>query len=279
VSAAPDAAEALAIARQVAAEAAALLGGAAGAVGTVRSKSNLRDLVTEWDTRCEELVRTRLGALAPGIPILGEEGGLSGASDKASHSGSGSGDLWLVDPIDGTVNFAHGMPIWAVCISLERDGVPIAGVVRAPALGWEFAASSGGGATHNGERIAVSAVASLDAAMLASGFPYDRATSPQNNFAQWEHFQRNAGACRRLGAASLDLCMVARGWYDGYWERRLSPWDVSAGALMVIEAGGVITDTRGSTFASSKGEAVASNGAIHQSILRELAAADRLPGR
>jgi myo-inositol-1(or 4)-monophosphatase len=271
-----EAADALAIARQVAAEAAALLAGSAGAVGAIRSKSNLSDLVTEWDTRCEELVKNRLAALSPGVPVLGEEGGLSGSSDS---EGGPPPLLWLVDPIDGTVNFAHGLPIWAVCISLERDGVPIAGVVRAPAMGWEFAASAGGGATHNGEPIAVSKVASLDAAMLASGFPYDRATSPHNNFVQWEHFQRSAGACRRLGAASLDLCMVARGWYDGYWERRLSPWDVSAGALMVVEAGGVITDTRGSTFASSKGEAVASNGAIHQSILRELEAADRLAGR
>jgi len=259
-----DDADALAIARTVAAEAAALLRGAQDQVGPVRSKSSLRDLVTEWDTRSEELIRRRLQALAPGVPIVGEEGG------GAVHPGPG--DLWLVDPIDGTVNFSHGLPLWAVAISLERDGEPVAGVVVAPALDWEFHAAVGGGAFSGDRPMHVSTVTRLDHAVLVTGFPYDRATHPANNFAEWEHFQRRAGACRRLGAASLDMCMVARGWLDGYWESRIQPWDLSAGAVIVREAGGTVTAIDGGPFRSQRGDAVASNGAIHEDILAELAA-------
>ncbi|MBE7448686.1 MAG: inositol monophosphatase [Kofleriaceae bacterium] len=264
-----DLEDALRVARQVAAEAATLLRGARA--GEVRHKGNPRDLVTEWDTRSEELIRARLGALTPAIPVVGEEaGGDAGAPRR-----------WLVDPIDGTVNFAHGLPLWTVSIALEGVAGGEVGVVTAPALDWAFWARRGGGA--HGERdgeiraLAVSAVAALDAALLVTGFPYDRATAPDNNFAEWEHFQRRAGACRRLGAASLDLCLVASGALDGYWERRLHAWDVAAGALIVAEAGGRVTDTRGGPFAASRGEVVASNGAIHDMIVRELAAVRRGP--
>ncbi len=254
--------EALAIAKVVAAEAATLLRSAAGEVGKIGTKSNSRDLVTEWDTRSEELILRRLHELSPGVSVLAEESGEHG--DRKSSS------LWLVDPIDGTVNFAHGIPLYAVCISLEIDGEPVAAVVEAPASQWTFAACLGGGATVNDEAMKVSEVQTLSAAMLASGFPYDRATT-SHNFPQWEHFQRKAGACRRFGAASLDLCMVARGWLDGYWETRLSPWDLSAGSLIVQEAGGTVTGITGDRFSSRSGHAVASNGAIHKEILDELA--------
>jgi len=274
-------ADALEIARIIAAEAARLLEGAAGSARQVTTKSTPQDLVTEWDTRIEDLIHERLDALAPGIPVLGEERGSGDASGGAGGEGADAenrtGDQWLVDPIDGTVNFAHGLPIFSVCISLERERRPVVGVVRAPALGWEFHARAGNGAFEGDERLRVSGIAALSRAMLATGFPYDRATSPQNNFADWEHFQRRAGACRRLGSAALDLCMVARGWYDGYWESKLSPWDVSAGALMVVEAGGKVTSTDGSPFLSHSGNAVASNGAIHKEILDELAAVSRDP--
>ena len=186
---------------------------------------------------------------------------------------------WVVDPIDGTVNFLHGLPIFAVSIALEKQGEPIAGAVHAPALGWQFYGHDSGGAFMNGERMAVSAIASLERAMLSTGFPYDRATNPDNNFAEWENFQRKAGACRRLGAASLDLCMVARGWLDGYWERGINAWDLSAGALMVREAGGQVTALDGGRFVSATGEAVASNGAIHKQILDELIPLRKRAGR
>lgn len=253
------------VARGVAAETSTLLAQARPA--EITTKSVPYDLVTEWDTRSEDLVRERLAVLTPDIPVLGEERG-----------GGGDGPVWVVDPIDGTVNFAHGLPLWSVAIALVADGNAAVGVIEAPALGWTFWGRRGGGGFwrqhHQEGRLAVSAVAPLGRAMLVTGFPYDRATNPDNNFRQWEHFQRIAGACRRLGAASLDLCFVARGWIDGYWEKHLKVWDVAAGALLVEEAGGLVTDTRGGRFDANKGELVASNGAIHQEMLTELARVD-----
>ena len=240
-----------------------MLAGAAGGIGEIRKKSSPRDLVTEWDTRSEDAIRECLSELAPGVPIVGEEQGVSGDGSARSR--------WLVDPIDGTVNFVHGLPLYAVSIAYEVDDECVAGVVVAPALGWEFSAHRGGGAHLNGERISVSRIEALEDAMLVSGFPYDRATTG-HNFAEWEHFQRRAGACRRLGAASLDLAMVARGWLDGYWESRLQPWDVGAGALLVQEAGGEVTGLTGGPFRAGDGHAVASNGLIHARILEELEA-------
>ncbi len=256
-------ADALDIARAVAAEAAALLTGAAGKVGQVRSKSNPRDLVTEWDTRTEELIREQLGRHTPRIPILAEEAGASGGPVEELE--------WVVDPIDGTVNFAHGLPMFAVSIGLEQRGQPVVGVVAAPALGWTFWGRRGGGAFHDENPMRVSTTARLEQALLATGFPYDRATNPDNNLREWDHFQRHAGACRRFGAASLDLCMVARGWFDGYWEKQLKPWDLAAGVLLVIEAGGCVTGWKGQSFCTRDGAAVASNGAIHSQLTDELA--------
>jgi len=246
----------LEVARAAVRTAADLLRGAQAS--EIRGKTNPRDLVTEWDLRSEDAIRK---ALAPtGIPVLGEE-----------HGGTRAPEQWLVDPIDGTVNFAHGLPIWSISIALERAGKPVVGVVAAPALGWWFEASAGGGARDgDGAPLHVSACRSLGEALLVTGFPYDRATSPINNFAEWEHFQRAAGACRRLGAASIDLCLVARGWLDGYWERKLSPWDLAAGVLIVAEAGGTVTDTRGGPLDLHEGEVVASNGAIHQGLIAGL---------
>jgi len=228
----------------------------------VRAKGNPRDLVTEWDLRSEEVIRRVLDERTPGVPVLGEEGG----------QGAGGGELrWVVDPIDGTVNFAHGLPIWAVSIALEApDGVEV-GVVAAPRLGWWFEASRGGGARDaTGAPLRVSAISRLDQALLVTGFPYDRATRPDNNFAEWEHLQRRAGACRRLGAASIDLCLVASGSMDGYWERHLKPWDLAAGVLIVAEAGGTVTDWTGGRLDLHEGAVVATNGAIHEELVAEL---------
>lgn len=230
----------------------------------ITGKSNPRDLITEWDLRSEQRIREVLAERAPGIPVLGEEGGQDDAT--------GGGTLrWLVDPIDGTVNFAHGLPIWSVVVALEDAGQTTVGVVAAPALGWWFEADAGGGARDgHGAALAVSHVARLDQALLTTGFPYDRATHPMNNFAEWEHLQRRAGACRRLGSAALDLCVVACGWLDGYWERRVKPWDIAAGALIVREAGGTVTDTAGGPFDPHTGDVAASNGGIHEELIAEL---------
>jgi len=233
----------------------------------IRDKGNPRDLVTEWDVRSEELIRQVLTERTPGIPVLGEEGG----------QGAGSGARrWLVDPIDGTVNFSHGLPIWSVSIALEHADELEVGVVAAPRLGWWFEASRGGGARDGaGAPLRVSSITAVEHAMLVTGFPYDRATRPDNNFAEWEHFQRRAGACRRLGAASIDLCLVACGWMDGYWEQHLKSWDVAAGALIVTEAGGVVTDWTGGRFDVHEGAVVATNGAIHEELVAELSRVHR----
>lgn len=235
----------------------------------VRDKGNPRDLVTEWDLRSEEVIRRVLDEHTPGVPVLGEEAG----------QGAGAGtQRWVVDPIDGTVNFAHGLPIWSISIALEDAGQILAGVVAAPRLGWWFEASRGGGARDgSGGDLRVSTIARLEHALLATGFPYDRATRPDNNFAEWAHFQRRAGACRRLGAASLDLCLVARGWMDGYWERHLKPWDVAAGVLIVAEAGGIVTNWTGGPVDLHEGAVVASNGAIHEELVAELGSVHRRP--
>ena len=233
----------------------------------IRSKRSPRDLVTEWDLRSEAAIRAVLDERTPGIAILGEEGG---------ESGSGA-DRWLVDPIDGTVNFSHGLPIWSISIALEdANRRPLVGVVTAPALGWWFEAMLGHGARdHAGAPLQVSTQARLDQALLSTGFPYDAATHPVNNYAEWEHLQRVAGACRRLGSASIDLCLVACGWLDGYWEQRLSPWDIAAGGLVVAEAGGTVTSLSNGTFEPHSGEVVATNGAIHNELIAELASARR----
>jgi myo-inositol-1(or 4)-monophosphatase len=228
----------------------------------VRGKANPRDLVTEWDLRSEEVIRRVLAEHTPGIPVLGEEGG----------QGAGAGDQrWIVDPIDGTVNFAHGLPIWAISIAFEDAGQIAAGVVAAPQLGWWFEASRGEGAHDGtGKPLRVSAITRVEHALLVTGFPYDRATRPDNNFAEWAHLQRRAGACRRLGSASLDLCLVACGWMDGYWERHLKPWDVAAGVLIVAEAGGIVTNWTGGGCDIHEGAVVATNGAIHEELVAEL---------
>lgn len=252
--------ELLAIAKRAATTAATLLRGAR--VETIRSKKSPRDIVTEWDLRAEEAIR---GVLAEtGFPILGEEAGES----------AGRGDMrWLVDPIDGTVNFSHGLPLWGISIAAEVVATHevVAGIVMAPALGWSFEAAKGEGAfDQDGVPLHVSSIASLDQALLTTGFPYDRATNPDNNFERFLHMKR-VSTVRRLGAASIDLCLVARGACDGYWERRLQPWDIAAGALIVVEAGGKVTNSQGGPFDPHSGEAVATNGAIHGELMSELA--------
>jgi myo-inositol-1(or 4)-monophosphatase len=233
-----------------------------GHAGEVRNKGLATDLVTEWDTRLEELIKRELAVLAPGVPVLGEELGLS-----APDAGDG---MWVVDPVDGTVNFAHALPLFGISIAYEIDGVAQAGVVVAPALGWTFAAARGHGATMNGAPISVSQTDVLQRAMVVTGFAYDTAFTARNNMEAWAHMHRVAGGVRRLGAASLDLCFVACGWMDGYWEFNLRAWDLAAGALVVEEAGGKVTALDGGPFRSASGEVLATNGKIHDELRREL---------
>ena len=255
-----DLAAALAVARRAAADAGALLRAGQRQGVTVEYKGEV-DPVTDCDRRSERLV---VGALADAFPdhaVVGEEG--------MELCGDGGELVWYVDPLDGTVNFAHGLHWYAVSIGLERAGLPVLGVVLAPELDWEWWGIEGSGAFFNGQRVTVSE-APLDRALLATGFPYDRRTSADNNVPQLTAALRHGQGIRRMGVASLDAALVASGRLDGYWEFKLKPWDVSAGALLVREAGGRVTDLDGGPFDSRSGRILATNGRFHDELARLL---------
>lgn len=247
--------------RRLASEAGGILKAAAFRAHQADSKRVAADLVTEFDRRSERLIVDGIREAFPGDHVLAEEGGESGEQSRRR---------WLVDPLDGTTNFAHGLPFFCVSIALEVDGELEAGAVQAPALGWSFWAARGRGAWLGDRRLQVSRTATLDRALLATGFPYDNATSPENNFAEFEALYKRSQGVRRVGAAALDLAMVAAGWLDGYWEMKLKPWDLAAGALLVREAGGRVTDWKGGPLSVDSGAAVATNGAIHDSLVAAL---------
>lgn len=218
------------------------------------------DLVTEVDRAAEGTIRDVLHRHTPNIPVLGEEGG--GADDERTR--------WIVDPLDGTTNFVHGFPWFAVSIALEVDGELVAGVVHDPVRDIAYSASRGGGAHANGEPIAVSTTRQLDHALLATGFPYDRRERSHEYAAYVEHFLVRAQGIRRPGAASLDLAMVAAGRIDAYWEFELEAWDVAAGALLVREAGGIVSDHRGDPLALVRPAPLASNPHLHDAMVAAL---------
>ncbi len=219
--------------------------------------------VTEIDLESEKLIATRLEDAYPGHRLLAEEGG----GDEWSEPGP---PIWLVDPLDGTNNLAHGFPHVGISLALVDEGQPVVGVVVDPLRGETFAAVAGGGATLNGEPILVSAVDELAQAFLATGFPYDRTTALDNNVGRLDYFLRRSQGVRRAGAAVLDLSYVACGRLDGFWEIRLSPWDVAAGILLVREAGGVVTDAEGGLDCLSGRFVVASNGRVHDQMLQTI---------
>jgi myo-inositol-1(or 4)-monophosphatase len=219
------------------------------------------NLVTDVDLASERLIREAISTYYPRHEVLGEEGGLSE---------SGSEYRWVVDPLDGTTNYAHGYPIFCVSIALECKGEIVLGVVYDPMRDELFSAERGGGAALNNRPIHVSKTAELMQGLLSTGFPYDIKTSKLTNLDHWANFAMNAQALRRDGAAALDLCYVACGRFDGFWELNLSPWDTAAGALIVTEAGGRVTNFSGGPFSNYKPEVVASNGLIHDRMLEVL---------
>jgi myo-inositol-1(or 4)-monophosphatase len=227
----------------------------------VRHKG-LVDLVTDVDVASERLVSQAILTAFPSHTILGEEGGSMGGEDTRFR--------WLVDPLDGTTNYTHGFPLFCVSIGLEVDGRLQFGVVYAPMQDELFVAESGGGATLNGRRIHVSAVSELRQAMLATGFPYPREALGRA-LRSFEALSYEGQAVRRVGSAALDLCFVACGRFDAYWEHLVKPWDLGAGALIVVEAGGQLSATDGSEFSVDGGQILASNSRLHPAMLQSLA--------
>jgi myo-inositol-1(or 4)-monophosphatase len=216
------------------------------------------DLVTPLDLGAQEILVGRLSAAFPGHGFLAEEGlSRPGASECR----------WIIDPLDGTTNYAHTFPVFSVSAALECAGRIILGFVYDPMREEMFRAAAGRGALLNGVAIQVSGVADLGKSLLATGFPYDLRTSPVNNLGNWGRFLVRAQAIRRCGSAALDLSYVACGRFDGFWELKLKAWDVAAGALIVTEAGGTVTDFEGGEFALQAPGILATNGRIHPEML------------
>ena len=226
------------------------------------SKKGTTDLVTEVDLECERMCRDILAERFPAHDVLAEEGG---AGER-----HGSRWRWVFDPLDGTTNYAHGLPIFCASLGLEIDGRTAVGAVYDPSRRELFAAERGRGATLNGEPLRVSSTATLGEALLATGFPYRRETLAHSNLENFQAFFYDVRGLRRMGSAAIDLCYTAAGRFDGYWELHLSPHDVAAGGLIVREAGGRVSDADGGQDWLRGGSLVASGAGLHGAIRERL---------
>jgi myo-inositol-1(or 4)-monophosphatase len=257
--------EYLDVAVDAAREAGAFLARSVGRVKRIETKKGeVRNLVSEIDRGAEEMIIGRIRERFPAHAILAEESG---------------GDLapadvrWIIDPLDGTTNFLHAVPIFSVTIGIERKGEIIAGVTYDPNRDELFTAELGAGAYLNGGRLRVTTQTDLLQSLLVTGFPYDVAGNPDHPAEHFTNFLHASRGIRRLGSAALDLAYVAAGRFDGFWEVSLSPWDMAAGRLMVEEAGGMVSDFRGNPSTSYVKQILASNGHIHDAMVRILAKA------
>jgi myo-inositol-1(or 4)-monophosphatase len=219
------------------------------------------DIVTEADRLSEKILVSAIRKRFPHHDILTEE---------SEGICQGSPYRWIIDPLDGTTNYAHGYPVFCVSIALEISGEVVLGVVFNPMLNELFVAQRGKGAFLNRKRLVVSETALLSSSLLATGFPYDIRRSPNNNIHYFIGMAVKAQAIRRAGSAALDLAYVAAGRFDGFWELKLKPWDTAAGTLMLREAGGSISDIAGNPYQISSPSIVASNGKVHNEMLRVL---------
>jgi myo-inositol-1(or 4)-monophosphatase len=226
-------------------------------------KKGAIDLVTEVDVAIERMLRALIAERFPDHQVLGEE---MGGSPTAPP-----GPCWVFDPIDGTTNFAHGLPIFCASVALELDGAAQVAAIYDPTREELFTAERGGGAFLNGRPIRVSRADTLVDAMLVTGFPYDVHQRVSEIVGLFGEFVGRARAVRRLGSAALDLCYVGAGRLDGFWESDLNPWDIAGGALVVAEAGGRVTKMDGAPFSSRANQVLASNGRIHQAMLDVIA--------
>jgi len=221
------------------------------------------DLVTEADRQAEALIIKLIRERYPDHDFLAEEG---------DYTETGSDYRWIIDPLDGTTNYAHGFPWFAVSIALEVKGRLELGVVYNPYVGDFYVAERGSGAFLNERRLKVSTIDTLERSLLATGFAYDHKKCKSNNYDYFTRFQKEAQACRRPGAASLDLASVAAGRFDGFWELKLKPWDLAAGILLIEEAGGLVSNFDGLPMTLESQECMASNRLIHgemQAILQK----------
>lgn len=219
------------------------------------------DLVTNFDERSQAMIVAHLSGLFPDHDLLAEEGLIRTADSQFR---------WVIDPIDGTTNFAHGFPVYSVSIALQKNLETVVGVIFDPTRDEMFSAAGNQGADINGRKISVSTTRELTRSLLTTGFPYDIRESQENNLDHFADLALCAQAVRCCGSAALDLCYVACGRLDGFWELKLAPWDVAAGILLVLEAGGRVSDFRGGDPDIFGKEIVASNGQIHDSLLKAL---------
>jgi myo-inositol-1(or 4)-monophosphatase len=227
--------------------------------GSVKGPGNF---VSAADHRAEAILREELAKARPGYGFLGEEGGLVAGSDK-THT-------WIVDPLDGTTNFLHGIPQFCISIGLERQGTMIAGVIYNPIVDELFTAERGKGAFLNDQRLRVAARRDLTEAVFACGLPHRGRGDLALFRSEFEAIQDKVAGLRRFGAAALDLAWVAAGRVDAYWERDISPWDIAAGLLLVREAGGFVTDVDGKDTMMQTGSIVAGNETMHHELLNLL---------
>ena len=245
------------------AELAAIQGGKSlqkwwGKLTQIREKSSCGDLVTEADHDSESEIISLIAKKFPEHRILSEESGFSGPEN--------SDYIWAIDPLDGTTNYTHQMPMTAVSIALLHHNHPILGIVYNPFTNEFFKAYEGGGAFLNNKKIAVSKISTLNKSLLATGFAYDRRDTPDNNYLEFCYMTSCTQGVRRMGSAALDLAYLAAGRYDGFWERGLGIWDIAAGIILVREAGGLVTSYENESIELKSGRILATNGLIHQNL-------------
>jgi len=231
-----------------------------------RTKSSGIDLVTQADEEINDFLTSSIGSYFPGEQVLAEE---------SAGEISLQGPVWFVDPLDGTTNYAHGFPVVGITVAFWDGESVLLGVVCDVVRNKCYYAERGKGAFRDGERLRVSGVDDLGSSLLATGFPYDRADSRDNNLLEFAYFMPRVQGVRRAGAATLDMAWLAEGRLDGYWEQKLKPWDWAAGSVLVEEAGGRFTDYEGNRWIPGVSRVVASNGLIHGALLEGIAEARR----
>ncbi|MEP0860064.1 MAG: inositol monophosphatase [Ignavibacterium sp.] len=247
---------------QIAKEAGGIIRNAHGTKFSVEVKSNnLKNLVTEIDKKSEKTITEFIRKNYPTHNILAEEGG--------EHKSS-SEYLWVIDPLDGTTNFAHGLPIFSVSIGVQYKNETVAGVVYDVMRDVLYSAEKGSGAYENEKRITVNSNHSIEESLLVTGFPYNVAENPEKVFERFIEMLKVARAVRRLGSAAIDFCYVANGVFDGFWEVHLNPWDICAGKLIVEEAGGKVTDFNGNSISIFNKTILSTNGKIHNKMIELL---------